>query len=140
MIHFAPEAALSRNIRQQRYFTSYLTADMFMPGVDFHADLQSLPFESDSFDFFICSHVLEHVPDDRKAIRELHRITRPGGSGLLMTPVDSAIETTLEDLSITNAGERWRLFGQDDHLRLYSHDDYVDRIKESGFSLQQLAQ
>ncbi len=138
MIHFAPEPALSKHIRQKQYFASYQTADMSMPGVDFHADLQSLPFESGTFDFFICSHVLEHVPDDRKAIRELHRITRPGGSGLLMAPVDSAIETTLEDLSITDAGERWRLFGQDDHLRLYSHDDYADRIKENGFSLQQM--
>jgi len=139
-IHFAPESALSKHIRKERYFASYKTADISMSDVDFHADLQSLTFENDFFDFFICSHVLEHVPDDRKAIRELFRVTRPGGSGLLMAPVYHNLETTLEAPSITDIGERWRIFGQNDHLRLYSHDDYVTRIKESGFSLQQMTE
>jgi len=140
MIHFAPESALSQHIRKGHYSASYQTADMSMQGVDFHVDLQSLPFADDHFDFFICSHVLEHVPDDRKAMRELYRVTRPGGLGLLMAPVDMRLATTLEDPSITDVNERWRLFGQDDHLRLYSHDDYVDRIREAGFLLTQLIQ
>jgi predicted Zn-dependent protease/SAM-dependent methyltransferase/sulfatase maturation enzyme AslB (radical SAM superfamily) len=138
MIHFAPEAALSRHIRQKRYFASYETADMNMPDVDHRVDLQALPFDDDSCDFFLCSHVLEHVPDDRKAIAELYRITRPGGGGLLMAPICFDMEKTLEDPSITSESERWRLFGQNDPVRLYSHDDYVARIEESGFSLRQM--
>ena len=138
MIHFAPESALSRHIRKEQYFASYQTADMSMAGVDFHIDIQSLPFENDSYDFFICSHVLEHVPDDRKALQELYRILRPGGFGILMAPICLGIEKTIEDSSITDGEIRWKLFGQDDHLRLYSHDDYVKRIEESGFLLQQL--
>lgn len=133
MIHFAPEPALSKHIRQKRYFASCETADMEMPGVDHRVDLQALPFEDDSRDFFICSHVPEHVADDRKAIRELYRITRPGGGGLLMAPICPDIGKTQEDPSITSESERWRLFGQNDHVRLYSHDDYVARIEESGF-------
>jgi SAM-dependent methyltransferase len=87
MIHFAPEPALSSHIRQKNLFACYATADKNMPGADFHVDLQDLPFEDKSYDFFICSHVLEHVPDDRKALRDLYRITWPGGCGLLMAPV-----------------------------------------------------
>jgi glycosyltransferase involved in cell wall biosynthesis/SAM-dependent methyltransferase/Tfp pilus assembly protein PilF len=138
MLHFAPEPALSRHIISANYFTHYKTVDMTMPGVDFHADLQCLPFDNDICDFFICSHVLEHVTDDRKAMKELYRITKPGGCGLLMTPVYPGIKQTLEDPSLTDESQRWRLFGQNDHVRLYSHDDYVSRIEESGFSLQQL--
>ncbi|MCL2074846.1 MAG: glycosyltransferase [Betaproteobacteria bacterium] len=138
MIHFASEPALSKHIRRERYFASYRTTDMSMQGVDFHTDLQSLPFADNSFDFFICSHVLEHVPDDRRAIRELYRVTRPGGLGILMTPICLSIKTTIEDPTITDPALRWRLFGQNDHVRLYSHDDYVTRIKEGGFLLQQM--
>jgi glycosyltransferase involved in cell wall biosynthesis len=140
MIHFAPEQALSKHIRQKQFFASYKTADLSMPGVDHHVDLQALPFDDDSCGFFICSHVLEHVPDDRKAIKELYRITKPGGGGLLMAPICTDMEKTREDPSITSESERWRLFGQNDHVRLYSHDDYVARIKESGFFLRQMTQ
>jgi glycosyltransferase involved in cell wall biosynthesis len=139
MIHFAPEAALSRHIRAKGYFTSYKTADFSMPGVDYQVDLQALPFDDNHFDCFICSHVLEHVPDDRMAIRELYRVTRPGGFGILMAPI-FRIPQTLEDPSITDTVQRWRLFGQNDHVRLYSHDDYVRKIEESGFLLHQLTE
>jgi MoaA/NifB/PqqE/SkfB family radical SAM enzyme/SAM-dependent methyltransferase len=138
VLHFAPEPALSAHIRQKHHFVSYRTADREMPGVDYPVDLQALPFDDDSFDFFICSHVLEHVSDDRKAIGELYRITRPGGGGILLAPIYLDIEKTREDPSITSASERWRLFGQDDHVRLYSHDDFVARIEEGGFSLRQM--
>lgn len=111
---------------------------MGMPKVDFHVDLQNLPFKNDTYDFFICSHVLEHVADDRKAIGELYRITKPGGSGLLMAPICMDIDQTIEDPLIESESERWRLFGQNDHVRLYSHNDYVARIEEAGFSLRQM--
>ncbi|GHU24354.1 hypothetical protein FACS189497_12410 [Betaproteobacteria bacterium] len=140
MLHFAPEQALSKHILQANYFIHYKTLDMAMPGVDFHVDLQHLPFNEDICDFFICSHVLEHVTDDRKAMKELFRITKPGGCGLLMAPICMDIKQTLEDPSLFNENERWHLFGQNDHVRLYSHDDYVSRIEESGFYLQQMTQ
>lgn len=137
MIHFAPEPGLSSMLRNSGFF-DYCTADLSMAGVDHHVDLMALPFADETFDFFICSHVLEHVLDDGLAIRELHRILRPGGYGILMAPVVVGLERTLEDPSVTDDAERWRLFGQNDHLRLYAHDDYVRKIQDNGFLVEQL--
>ena len=138
VIHFAPEAALSKFIRHSGVFENYQTADLMMDGVDHKVDLLDLPFANDHFDFFICSHVLEHVEDDRRAIRELHRITRKNGRGILMAPIIVGLRETVEDPSAKSEEDRWRLFGQFDHVRLYAHDDYVQKIEEAGFSLQQL--
>lgn len=138
VIHFSPELGLSNLIRNLNLFNDYQTADLNGPNVDHNVDLLDLPFESDSFDFFICSHILEHVQDDRQAIRELFRITKPNGCGILMAPIIVGLEKTIEDPTITSGGERWHLFGQDDHVRLYSHDDYVQRIESAGFVLEQL--
>lgn len=137
MIHFAPEAALSRLIRGSCFF-DYSTADLAMKGVDFQVDLMDIPFADESCDFFICSHVLEHVPDDARAVRELSRITRPGGCGILMAPIVVDLERTLEDPSVVDEAGRWRLYGQNDHVRLYAHDDYVRNIENNGFSVDQL--
>lgn len=137
MIHFAPEPGLSRALRSSGFF-DYCTADLSMAGVDHHVDLMALPFLDETFDFFICSHVLEHVPDDGLAVRELHRILRSGGCGILMAPVVVGLEQTLEDPCVTDEAERWRLFGQNDHLRLYAHDDYVRKMQSNGFLVEQI--
>lgn len=137
VIHFAPEAALSAMIRRRGLF-DYRTADIGMEGVDYRENLMSLTFADESFDFFICSHVLEHVENDDVAIRELLRVTRVGGRGLLMAPIIVGLPHTLEDPSATSEADRWRLFGQHDHVRLYAHDDYVSKILGNGFALTQL--
>lgn len=137
-IHFAPENGLSAYLKSSGFFSNYQTADIMMDNVDHKADLMHLPFPDASYDFFICSHVLEHVDDDIASIAELFRITKKGGSGILMAPIVVGLKKTIEDPTITDEGERWRLFGQNDHVRLYSHDDYVSRIEASGFKLQQL--
>ncbi len=137
-IHFAPERMLSGFIRDARIFLDYKTVDKMMQEVDYKVDLMNLPFADSSIDFFICSHVLEHVADDLQAMRELHRIARAGGRGILMAPVIAGLPKTLEDPTAITESDRWRLFGQGDHVRLYGHDDYVRRIRESGFIVQQL--
>lgn len=137
-IHFAPENALSKFLMESHIFGDYKTADLLMTNVDYEADLMCLPFPDESYDFFICSHVLEHVADDYSAIRELFRITKQKGQGILMVPIVIGLPSTIEDPSITDEATRWRLFGQHDHVRLYSHDDYVKRIKACGFNLQKL--
>ncbi|MCG4453716.1 methyltransferase domain-containing protein [Pseudomonas sp. MMS21-TM103] len=136
VMHFAPEQAMSRVIRASQFF-DYATADLSMPGVDHQVDLMDTPFGDGAFDFFICSHVLEHVADDGTAIRELRRITRDGGCGILMAPIIVGIEHTLEDPSVTDEAGRWRLYGQNDHVRLYAHDDYVRKIEDNGFGVDQ---
>jgi SAM-dependent methyltransferase len=139
LIHFAPEAGLSKQLRALNFF-DYASADLMMNEADHQVDITNMPFTDNQFDFFICSHVLEHVDSDDKAISELYRILKKGGCGILMAPIVVGLETTLEDPTITDVAERWRLFGQDDHVRLYAHDDYVNKIKQHGFSVAQLDQ
>jgi SAM-dependent methyltransferase len=138
VLHIAPEAALSKRFRLM--FANYHTADFGMDNVDYKIDIQDMPFSDGSYDFFICSHVLEHVESDNLAIRELHRITRTGGCGILVAPIILGLEKTAEDPSVTDAAGRWRLYGQDDHVRLYAHDDYVNKIRSCGFSVAELGE
>lgn len=137
-IHFAPESALSKMIRAMNIFGEYRTADMTMPGVDYHVDITALPFEDGIFDFFICSHILEHIVDDHRALSELFRITGKGGRGILMVPISIGLERSIEGTGKESAEERWRLFGQNDHVRLYAHDDFVSKVVETGFHLTEL--
>ena len=139
IIHFAPEAALSNKIRALG-MSSYSTADIMMENCDYKVDMLSMPFNDESYDFFICSHVLEHVESDDKAISELFRITKKGGCGILMAPIIVGLEKTVEDPSVKDEAGRWRLFGQNDHVRLYAHDDYVFKIKSHGFAVQELGE
>ena len=137
IIHFAPEAQLSLKLRKYRQF-DYETADLCMENVDHTLDMMDMPFADGAFDFFICSHVLEHVDDDALAVRELFRITRSGGTGILMAPIIVGLASTRESPSITSESERWKQFGQNDHVRLYAHNDYVEMIEQQGFRVSQL--
>ena len=139
LIHFAPEECLSRQLRDLDFF-DYATADLLMSEADYREDITAMSFADELFDFFICSHVLEHVDSDDKAIKELHRILKPDGCGILMVPIVMGLEKSLEDINLKDEAERWRLFGQDDHVRLYAHDDYVNKLQQQGFSVAQLDQ
>lgn len=137
VIHFAPETALSARLKNSKCF-DYKTADLMMEHVDYKVDLLNMPFDDASFDFFICSHVLEHVESDDQAIKELYRITAQGGCGILMAPVIVGLEHTLEDPSVKDEAGRWKHFGQNDHVRLYAHNDYVNKIRSHGFQVDEL--
>jgi len=99
-------------------------------------DITDIKHPDDSFDVIYCSHVLEHVPDDRKAIREFRRILKPGGWAILNVPVTA--EATMEDPAVTSPEERLRLYGQHDHVRRYG-PDYEDRLREAGFKVTRTA-
>ena len=98
------------------------------------ADLTDIPFEDDDFDIIICSHVLEHVPDDKAAFRELYRVLKPGGHALLLTPYALDGAGTDEDITVSDPHEKDRRFGQWDHVRIYDRDDFVGRMQIAGFS------
>ncbi len=116
----------------------YKSADRYMEGVDIVIDITNMDaIDSESFDFFICSHVLEHVPDDKKALSELLRILKPGGFGILMVPIILKNDKIDEDPTVTDVGERWRRFGQDDHVRSYSKTGFIKRVKNAGFVINQ---
>ena len=138
MLHIAPEVALMRKFRKMyaREAERYVTADLESPLADMHFDIQSIPLADDSFDVIFCNHIMEHVEDDRKAMRELHRILRPGGWGIILSPVDLQRADTFEDDSITDRDERTRIFGQYDHRRIYGRD-YAKRLAEAGFEVEE---
>lgn len=137
-IDFAPSPPLSRFLRRFPQL-EYRSADLYAEGVDDRVDLCDLkPYADRSVDFFLCSHVLEHVPDDRRAMRELCRILKPTGHGVLVVPINIAVTDIDEDPSVTDPGERWRRFGQDDHVRSYSKQGWLARLAECGFAVEQL--
>lgn len=110
----------------------YVTADLDSPLADDRVDIGSLPYADGTFDGLLCSHVLEHVDDDRRAMREMLRVLRPGGWAIILAPVEPGRAATFEDPSVTDEGQRRRLFGQADHLRIYG-SDLADRLEEVGF-------
>lgn len=139
LLHIAPEVSLMRHFKRlYRGTESYITADLESPLADMHFDVQHIPLAERSVDVVICNHLFEHVEDDRRAMRELHRIMRPGGWGIMVVPEDRGRATTFEDDSITDAAERTRLFGQYDHRRVYGRD-YDDRLREAGFDVERIA-
>ena len=143
IVQFAPAKTLTDYIRRamtkRRLGDSYRTADLYAEGVDDRADIADLScYATASVDLFLCSHVLEHVADDRRAMRELRRILRPGGRGMLLVPVVLGIQEIDEDPTLTDVRERWRRFAQDDHVRLYSKCGFVQRLQEAGFAVHQL--
>ena len=133
-LHIAPEVCIMRHLKPhfKAHPGQYVTADLESPLADLHFDVQQIPLADESVEVVICNHILEHVADDRKALRELHRILKPGGWGILLSPVDRDYEQTFEDDSIVDPDERTRIFGQYDHRRIYGQD-YVDRLREAGF-------
>jgi len=117
----------------------YVAGDRKEPGYTYPSDtldldVTAMPFPDDQFDLILCSHVLEHVPDDRQAMRELYRVLKPGGWAILMVPLDRACAVTQEDATVVDPEERKRLYGQFDHVRLYGRD-YAERLKSAGFTV-----
>ncbi len=132
VLHVAPEPCLEPRLRRE-LGPGYLTADLTDAAADVHMDLTDIPYPEGSFDVIYCSHVLEHVPDDRKALSEMYRVLAPGGWGMINVPISApAID---EDPSIMDPAEKLRRFGQADHVRRYG-PDYYDRVRESGFQVE----
>jgi predicted SAM-dependent methyltransferase len=131
VLHFAPEQAFYKQFRNQKNL-DYTTTDLFSPLADVKADICNLPFEDNTYDVILCNHVLEHIPDDKKAMQELYRVLKPGGMGIFQIPQDLSRAITFSDDSITDEKERARIFGQYDHVRIYGRD-YFDKLRSIGF-------
>jgi len=133
VLHFAPEQAFYKRFRKQKNL-EYITTDLESPLADVKADICNLPFKDNEFDVILCNHVLEHIPDDTKAMQELFRILKKGGMAILQIPQDLSREKTFEDHSITDKKERARIFGQYDHVRIYGRD-YFEKLRSVGFEV-----
>jgi SAM-dependent methyltransferase len=136
LLHFAPEWGMRRRLERIEHLR-YVTCDLHQIDVDLHLDITAIDLPDASFDAVLCSHVLEHVPDDLAAMRELRRITAFGGWSLLMVPLDLSRSRTYEDASIVAPDERRSAFWQHDHVRLYA-PDIVDRLSRAGFSVERI--
>ena len=135
VLHIAPEPHLGRRLREVPGIR-YVTGDLAPRRVSLRLDVTMLPFPDASFDLVVCNHVLEHVLDDRAAMRELHRVLRPGCPAVLQVPIGRTLDETVENPAAVTDVERIRLFGQGDHVRLYAAGDYMRRLAKSGFRVE----
>lgn len=136
VLHFAPEQAFYKRFRNLNNL-DYTTTDLNSPLADIKADICNLPFNDNEFDIIFCNHVLEHIPDDTKAMQELYRILKPDGMGIFQIPQDLTRAVTFEDDSITDKKERAKIFGQYDHVRVYGRD-YFDKLRNIGFKVDEV--
>ncbi|HVF09405.1 MAG TPA: methyltransferase domain-containing protein [Abditibacteriaceae bacterium] len=134
VLHVAPEPIFTR-LLQSFPDVEYLSADLESPLAMVKMDVADIQFPDNSFDVILCYHVLEHVPDDVQAMRELYRVLKPGGWAILQSPLELERAATYEDSSITAPHEREQAFGQRDHVRLYGRD-YKDRLEKAGWTVK----
>jgi predicted SAM-dependent methyltransferase len=133
VLHFAPEQEFYKRFKKQINI-EYTTTDLLSPLADVKADICNLPFEDNSYDIIFCNHVLEHIPDDTKAMQELYRVLKPGGMGIFQIPQDLTRSVTFSDDTIVDQKERAKIFGQYDHVRVYGRD-YFDKLRSIGFQV-----
>ncbi|MEC5157626.1 class I SAM-dependent methyltransferase [Chryseobacterium sp. MP_3.2] len=141
ILHIAPEPKLSK-ILQSQNFKEYLCGDLFTEGYVYAENVQNmnvlnLPFQNDHFDYVICNHVLEHIEEDGKAMKEICRVLKIGGKAVLQVPISNNSAMTHEDFTIVDAKKRAALFGQFDHMRIYGQD-YVQRLESNGFTVNKI--
>jgi len=135
MLHVAPENNLGK-ILASTPNVEYISGDLYPErlGAMVKIDITHIEYLDNYFDAIICNHVLEHIVDDIKAMRELSRVLKPEGWAILQVPLDSTRSRTFEDSSIITPSERLKKFGQRDHVRIYGKD-YVFRLQQSGFEV-----
>ena len=138
LLHFAPEK-MFYDLFSNNSFIEYTPCDLFPEDYAFNGgaevskvDITRIPFADESFDFILCNHVLEHIPNDKLAMSELYRVLSKGGNGIIQAPIDYDRKQTYEDFSITSPKEREKAFGQHDHVRWYGQD-YKTRLQNAGF-------
>lgn len=137
MLHVAPEQCFYSLFKKLTNL-NYLTADIDSPLADVKMDLHQIDFPDNSFDVIFCNHVLEHVQDDQKCMRELYRVLAPKGWAVLQVPINEENPETYENESIILPDEREKHFGQRDHVRLYGYRSFPERLSAAGFEVQQI--
>ena len=137
MLQIAPSPSIER-YALGREDILYESTDLMMQNVTFRADLQHMDMvEDETYDIIVCSHVLEHVEDDARAMSELYRILKPEGVCLVLVPLIAGKQDTEEQWGCSEE-ENWRRFGQGDHSRLYGKNDFVRRLRGAGFYVNEL--
>lgn len=138
LLDIAPDKELTDFLKSYPA-VEYRSMDLMRETADDRLDITNMHLYADGqYDFFICSHVLEHIPDDIKAMKELYRILKKGGKGIVMVPLNLQLKETAEDPSCTDEALRWKYFFQYDHVRMYAKEDFISRLMSVGFTVEQL--
>lgn len=138
LLDIAPDANLSGWIKKFPNI-QYRSMDLYMDGVDDKVDITDMNiYLEGQFDFIICSHVLEHIVEDVKAISEIFRVLKPGGKAIMMVPILLSLSEDFENSEYTSEADRWKYFGQGDHVRMYSKSGFVTKLSSVGFKVTQL--
>ena len=135
VLHIAPEQCFHSRFKKQNNLT-YLTGDLVSPIADLHFDLHNIPLESNAYDVIFCNHVLEHVDDAMQCMKELHRVMKPGGWGIMQVPQDFSRDVTFEDPTIQSPEDREKYYWQKDHVRLFGKD-YPQWLTKAGFVVEE---
>jgi SAM-dependent methyltransferase len=136
-LDIAPDKTLAKFIKSFN-FINYRSVDLLMEDVDDRSDITNLSiYEDNRFDVLLCSHVLEHIVEDRKAMLELYRILKPGGFGIIMVPILLTLSEDLENPEWTSEADRWKYYGQNDHVRMYSKPGFIEKLTNTGFKVNQ---
>lgn len=137
-LEIAPSNSFKQFI-QTNHKGTYRTADLMMENVDDKVDIQDMfVYTENMFDLVLCSHVLEHIPDDNKAVKELYRVLKKDGVLVVLVPISLALEDTLENKDYTSVADKWKYYGQNDHLRMYSKNGFKQLLISNGFKLEEL--
>ena len=134
VLHIAPEQVFFSKFKSFTHW-NYTTTDLHSPLADIKADICDLPFENNTYDLILCNHVLEHISNDHRAMEELFRVLKTGGTLIAQVPIEENRSTTFEDNSIKDKTKRTEIFGQYDHVRIYG-TDYYKRLESVGFKAQ----
>ena len=136
VLHFSPSRSLYRLFNKNPNIDYFSTdyEDEFI--AEYRYDITRIPLENNCFDLIICYHILEHIENDEKAMSELFRVLKPGGTCLIQTPFKDG--DIYEDYSKKTPKERLEAFGQDDHVRIYSVDGIQKRLIKSGFPIVEI--
>lgn len=138
ILDFAPAKRLQKFIRESFPMFEYRSADLARSDVDDLVDISNMTaYADESFDFFVCSHILEHVEQDQTAMRELFRILRQGGKGIVMVPIMLTLQKDYEVTGMKTPEQRWKHFGQNDHVRMYSKSGFTQKLSSAGFKVNE---
>ena len=139
LLHVAPERIFYKHfmsLKNIEYFPIDLMPNEYAYGIKtIEMDVTNMTYEDNYFDVIICNHVLEHIRADRKAMKEMYRVLKPGGWAILNTPVNFNVEKTVEDVNLYDPKKQLELFGQPDHVRVYGKD-FINRLTSSGFATE----
>jgi SAM-dependent methyltransferase len=138
LLEFAPGDALHKKLKSYP-FIAYRSADLSRKAVDERVDMTDMAGQADgSLDIVLCSHILEHIPDDRKAMREMRRVLKRDGFAIVLVPLVVGVDETHEDPGIDTSELRWKYFGMGDHVRQYGKRDFIERLETAGLKVEQL--